>query len=61
MMFGWAADDRRAAALWEAADRAFAIYRLYAEEMAARAIQVPRPDASEGTRDDTPPAGRPAE
>ncbi len=38
-MFGWTADDGRATTLWQAADRALATYRLYAEEMALRAAQ----------------------
>ncbi len=38
-MSGWTTDDRRTTALWQAADRALATYRLYAEEMALRAAQ----------------------
>jgi hypothetical protein len=34
--------EARAAALWQAADRALATYRLYAAEIAARAAWDPR-------------------
>ncbi len=50
-MPGWTADDLRTAALWTAADRVFATYRLYAEELAARVLQARSADAGEGSRD----------
>ncbi len=60
MTFGWI-DDGRATALWEAADRAFAIYRLYAEEIAARALHESTPEVTRATQATlhpaTPPSG----
>ncbi len=56
MKSGWIPDDVRATALWEAADRAFAIYRLYAEEMVARTLQEPSASAAERFTGN-PPAG----